>query len=696
MDVTEFQSLDKARNKFSTTKDDADGDAYFNAIINLLDWVISYANDVFKGKKYSDEHLIPQVFVTEADIQKQASYNQYIRHCLYIAADYAETMKTCILKREHLNRYDSLTLQMESDFEWLIAQYECCVNGAKDVEVMHGSAPDLMPRQILFAANNLYYLEEAQHVEDLDFRNMKPYMMFHLRQLLELLGKNLIGYRNITDKSGRIVPKMTQVSWQFLDECSKDAKWDVQLPLPLQCIVRLSKWANSFVHTTRIDSIYLQFYALTLVAKMMKVPQGVVKTFFYSGHWCANYGDFRVENYYWLKKDFEKYVWERGKNYVEWKPLDKVGAYLLSYGSPRSLFIMSLPPPVHGQSMVGAMIRDSKLINDNLDAMYIKTSSATSMSDNGKMRWGKIWDYLKMLTVVIRTVRKEKPQLVYVTPVATGIAFYRDFVLMKLLKMMHCNVIAHFHNKGIKSRQDKWLDNIIYKSYFKGIKVIILAGSLYDDIKKYVKPNQVYICPNGISDNHPGLIPNRNNTVPKLLFLSNLIKSKGVVDLLDACKILNDKGVVFDCTFVGAESVEIDSKSFSLMVGERNLQECVHYGGKKYDLEKEACYYNSDIFVFPSYYHFECFPLVLLEAMSYGLPCVSTNEGAIGEIIDDGVTGYVIEKNNPKMLADRLEVLIKDTTLRHDMGVAGKEKYEKNYTLQQFEWNLFNILHFAG
>ena len=696
MDIKELQTLDAARGKYKDTHAVSDGDAYFQAIIGVMDWLIAYANDVFKGQKYDDEHLIPLVFVSEAYIKKKNTYKQYIRHCLYIAADYAETMKSNVLQRNHLDRYENLTYQIESDFEWLVVRFECCFKGAKDVEVMHGSAPDVMPRQILFAANNLYYLEDVPQVEDLDFRNMKPYMMFHLRQLLEVLGKNLIGYRNITDKNGRIVPKMTQVAWQFLDESSKSAKWSLQMPLQLSSVVRLSKWANSFVHTTRIYSIYLQFYALAVVGKLMKGPAAGVNTFFCHNHWNVNYGDFRVENYYWLKKDFEKYIWERGKNYVEWKPLDKVGAYLMSYGNPKVLFVMCLPPPVHGQSMMGKMIHDSKFINDNLEATYIKTSSSTGMDDMGKMRWGKIRDFLKVLYKTFRAVKKEKPQLVYVTPVATGMAFYRDFVMVQMLKMLGCNVVAHFHNKGVSTRQDRKLDNWLYRMFFKGINVILLAGNLYDDIKKYVKPNQVYLCPNGIKDEHPGKVPVRNNAIPQLLFLSNLIIEKGVVDLLDACKLLNDKGVKFKCTYVGAETTEITGAVFNQIVADKGLNGVVEFIGKRYGEEKEACYANSDIFVFPTYYHNECFPLVLLEAMSYGLPCISTNEGAISEIIDDGTTGFVVEKNNPQRLAEKIELLIKDANLRKEMGYAGKKKFEEQYTQDKFEWNLFNVLHFVG
>lgn len=697
MDVPEMETLYKTREQYKKSKSVVDGDAYFNAIIGLLDWLIVYTQDVFQGKTYSDEHLIMKVFIADADIKNENIYKEYIRHCLYIAADYATCMKDNILCRDHLDRYDGLTYQMVYDIEWIVAHYEFYFKHTDEIHISHWSRPSLSPKQIMELANNLYYIEELPKVEDLDFRNMKPYMQFQLRQLLEILGKNLIGYKQIVDKDGRVVPKFTQVAWNFLDSYSKNGKWSVELPLPIRCVVRISKWANGFVHTTKINSCYLQFYALTMVSKLMTPLKGTEKVFYQDRpHWTFDCGDFKVENYYWLKKDFEHFIWNSGKSYVLWKPIEQVGAYLKSYGNPKTMFIMSLPPPVHGQSMVGQMIKDSKLINDNITAVYVRTPASSGMNDMGKMRWGKIRDYLVFLYEVVKKIKKERPQLVYVTPVATGIAFYRDYVVMLLLKMLKCNVVAHFHNKGVSTRQSKWLDNKLYQSYFKGIKVILLAECLYEDIKKYVKPNQVIICPNGIKDEHSGMIPKRTNTIPQMLFLSNLITSKGVVDLLDACKILKEKGVNFGCTYVGAESNEIDATMFNDMVKDRNLQDSVQYIGKQYGRDKEACYANSDIFVFPTFYHNECFPLVLLEAMSYGLPCVSTKEGAISEIIDDGATGYIVEKNNPQMLAEKLEVLIKDSTLRQEMGCAGKKKLEENFTLDIFEHSIFNALHFAG
>mgnify|MGYP000662395086 CR=1 FL=1 len=51
-------------------------------------------------------------------------------------------------------------------------------------------------------------------------------------------------------------------------------------------------------------------------------------------------------------------------------------------------------------------------------------------------------------------------------------------------------------------------------------------------------------------------------------------------------------------------------------------------------------------------------PLVLLEAMEQSLPCISTNEGGIPGIIEEGKTGFIVEKHSPQQLAEKIEYLI--------------------------------------
>lgn len=356
---------------------------------------------------------------------------------------------------------------------------------------------------------------------------------------------------------------------------------------------------------------------------------------------------------------------------------------------PKILFILHLPPPVHGAAMVGKYIHDSQFINTTFECQYINLALAKDLNDIGKGGITKLIHFVKKLILIKQAVKSFKPDLCYVTPNAKGGAFYKDFVIVQLLKSMGCKIIVHYHNKGVSTRQEHWLDNQLYKQFFKELKVILLAKSLYPDFKKYVHPNNLYICPNGIPQTNflPSLSHNRFN----ILFLSNMMEEKGVWTLLKACEILKKNQQNFECHFVGKWS-DITQESFNSQINKYKLNECVFAHGAQYGDEKNKYWQKCDLFVFPTYYHNESFPMVLLEAMQQKKACISTNEGGIPEIIIPDQTGYLIPKQNHVLLAEKIMYLIHHKELCSTMGENGFTRYNQYFTLQKFEEHLVSIL----
>ena len=359
---------------------------------------------------------------------------------------------------------------------------------------------------------------------------------------------------------------------------------------------------------------------------------------------------------------------------------------------PKILFILHLPPPIHGAAMMGKYIQESELINSSFDCFCINLATAGSLSDIGHISLKKLLKYFFLLKHISNVVREIRPELVYITPNAGRKAFFKDFIVVQMLKSMGCKVIAHYHNKGVSVYQSKWVYNFFYKRFFSNLKVILLAENLYKDMAKYVKREDVYICPNGIpSSCKEEMEARRNNVIPHLLFLSNLLISKGVIVLLDALKILKEKEYTFVCQFIGGETAEINAVQFFEEVNKRELSDLVTYVGRKVREEKEAFFRQADIFVFPTYY--ETFGLVNLEAMEYKLPVISTNEGGIPDIVKDGENGLICEKQNPVSLADCIAKLLDDEELRVKMGSAGHEKFCREFTLDKFENRMRDILN---
>jgi glycosyltransferase involved in cell wall biosynthesis len=353
------------------------------------------------------------------------------------------------------------------------------------------------------------------------------------------------------------------------------------------------------------------------------------------------------------------------------------------------LFVLHLPPPVHGAAAVGLQIKNSTIVNEAFSCEYINLGTSVTIEEIGKRRAVKLLRYFAILWRVLKTTLFHRPDLCYFSMTSKCTPFYKDASLALLVKLLGVKIVYHFHNKGVSANEDRIIDNLLYRLVFKGSQVILLSPNLYPDIQKYVKAEHVYYCPNGIAEvSSVSGVADDSESI-RLLFLSNLMESKGVYLLLEACRMLRQKQLAFQCTFVGGVG-DIDKQRFESKLEELQLEDCVHYVGEKFGREKGDFFLNADIFVHPTLN--DCFPLVLLEAMQYSLPVISTFEGGIPDIVDDGLTGFLIPRNDAQALADKLELLIDNADLRLKMGVAAYHKFNNEFKSDKFEVRITQIL----
>ena len=160
--------------------------------------------------------------------------------------------------------------------------------------------------------------------------------------------------------------------------------------------------------------------------------------------------------------------------------------------------------------------------------------------------------------------------------------------------------------------------------------------------------------------------------LPIIGFIGALSPRKAPLDIICAAKKLSSKGHSARFIFVG-----------SPFPGDEEYAKMIQYLPKKLGIANYVQFTGFQINPFEWLKHFDVFvitstqdpcPLVVFEAMELGKPVIGTNVGGIPEQVLDGETGFIIPVNNPTALAEKLQILIKNPSLRQKMGEAGRQR----------------------
>ncbi len=292
--------------------------------------MITYVNDrIGASKRYSYDQLISVIFNTNNKVCLKQKVRQ-LDYYLYIAKLYAEKLKIqadikCV------SNYQKTSMLMMSDFEMLVATYEYNKQNQNTFpSLLCGVRKNITPFDLKNAVNELIFLEKCNSVSDLEFRDIQPCAMMVMRQMLELMGKNIIGYDSINDANGYLIKNMTQIAWTFLCKKKNKSTWKLCTPIDLNNIDKLNKWANGYVHNPWIGRSYVRAFALECIWYLMKPVASPITIYDGTSHLRTTYGDIRIDGYNSLKLEFEAYIkTKKSDAVVKWKQISEVEAYIL-------------------------------------------------------------------------------------------------------------------------------------------------------------------------------------------------------------------------------------------------------------------------------------------------------------------------------------------------------------------------------
>lgn len=376
----------------------------------------------------------------------------------------------------------------------------------------------------------------------------------------------------------------------------------------------------------------------------------------------------------------------------------------LSKLSKKIILVAAMPPAINGQAIyTGYLINFFKQHNISFHSLPISEKT-------GKIKsfWSlllRIFEYgVLTLKFILLSIGEKK--IVYISPGRTRFGFLRDLPLILCSSFLKNKVILHFHAGDFNfffDEQSTWMKKVIKFTYSKVEHIIILSNRLKTSVSiSSDMSDKIIVIPNGVEPKKvlPKQIEGKKEPI-KLLFLSNLIESKGYLDVLEAVKILiTEHRINVECLFCGlfiqseddVRTNGIDAKElFENYIEKNDLSKFVKYYGVANEIDKVEILLNSHILILPTNYNAEAQPISILEALANGLIVISTNYRAIPDMVIDGVTGFLVPYRSPDCIAEKIKYLYENPKNYKNMSSSALNIIKSNFSIDDNLLKMYNV-----
>ena len=348
-----------------------------------------------------------------------------------------------------------------------------------------------------------------------------------------------------------------------------------------------------------------------------------------------------------------------------------------------------LPPPSHGVSELTRALLDSGL-HQRYDLIHLDTADRRGVANIGRFDVGNVALAGFHGARFLGMIASARPDAVYLPVSKNALGFLRDALFMAPSVLWRTPLILHFHGSGFDDFVGSAaapLQRLVRMLLPRAACAIVLGEALRPMLRGLVPDFRIASVPNGVPDPLNGAAPSRpEGEAMRILFLGNLLPSKGYVELLHAVEALLDDGIPATATFAGEV---VDASGYEQARAAMRYGEHVRFTGPVGAAVRAELLAAADVLVLPS--EDEAQPLVILEAMAAGLPVVSTCRGAIPETVIDGVTGVLVEPRDAAALADVLRALARNGKRRQALGAAGRDRYLEHYTMERWAERMGNV-----
>ena len=265
--------------------------------------------------------------------------------------------------------------------------------------------------------------------------------------------------------------------------------------------------------------------------------------------------------------------------------------------------------------------------------------------------------------------------------VASRASFWRKSIVCLMARLrgrpyilhLHGGEFARFYQDECGPREKRYVRWIFENAAL----VLALSDEWRQRLLRICPRATIEVLVNAVSLPEPRVLNEPTPLAPRVLFLGHLERAKGTYDLVHAFARVAERFPQARLVCGGDGAIE-HVRTLAQQLGISDRVECPGWLGLE---QKRRALATAAIFALPSYA--EGLPMALLEAMSWGLPVVTTPVGGIPQVVTHEMNGWLVEPGHIDELAAALSVLLEHPTTRSRLGKAARSTIEAHYTLDR-------------
>lgn len=372
---------------------------------------------------------------------------------------------------------------------------------------------------------------------------------------------------------------------------------------------------------------------------------------------------------------------------------------------PRVTVIGSLPPPITGQNIQAQ--RNAHLLSQRFDVAIVDLSTGSNHPNSVLSLGQRVLHYATRRQSIRTSIRDRVPDAIVwhsISPTIAGHLRDRFVVTQSIPRSIPVYAVVHWGNFDQLFRR-----SILASSARRIVRrvtlFVFLAESLSERCCRWIPDEKRTVIPNVVDE---VMVPGGSKITAKLdrglgsdprqwtiLFVSNMIREKGYMELLKSIPALLRSGHDVRARFVGSWASDADADAFQATSRQLGIDHCVRHDGLISDREALAqLFLEADVVALPTWYPVEAQPLVVIEALASATPVVVSRHAALPSMVVAGKEARFIDPHDEESIAAGIADLIRPATWRLAAANA-RLRYDERYAHELIERRWFDLLNVA-